>query len=193
MNTTLRDGHGEPQQWDGIWQTAEKRGDEVLFTKSQPQTLKELIQRSYFEDLWHWMGDDAQGAKYLELGSGRGTTSMYLAEQSCDVTLVDLAETALSLARENFAAYGLKEPTCILANAEQTGLPEESYDCIYNIGLLEHFEDPEPVIREAARLLKPGGTLFMVVVPHISKAKGFLSWLLFKPWFLITRPAKSII
>ena len=50
------------------------------------------------------------------------------------------------------------------ADARDTRLPAESYDCIYSVGLLEHFEDPKPLLEEAVRLLRPGGLHFAVIV-----------------------------
>ncbi len=107
-------------------------------------------------------------AQCLELGSGRGTTSMYLASKGCKITLVDLASAGLELAVKNFAACGLPAPRTELRDAQDTGLPSGTYNCVYNIGLLEHFEDPLPVLSEAIRLLRPGGMLFMVIIPDRS-------------------------
>jgi len=104
--------------------------------------------------------------RFLELGAGKGTTSMYLAnEEFEDITMVDLSESGFDLAKRNFAAAGLKLPKMVIANCEDTQLEAESFDCIYNIGLLEHFEDPAPTLRETYCLLKPGGLVFMPIVP----------------------------
>jgi SAM-dependent methyltransferase len=157
---------GDWQRWDRIWRGIRETGnDATLYTRGRPRSLLEFWQRAYFEDLWASMGPRAAEAKCLELGSGRGTTSMYLAERCCDVTLVDRSPAALELAVQNFRSFGLRRPTILAADARSTGLPSEAYDCIYNIGLLEHFDDPLPVLTEALRLLKPRGLIFMVIVP----------------------------
>lgn len=107
---------------------------------------------------------------------------MYLAsEGATDITMVDLSESAFRLARENFEREGLTVPNLIHANAESTELPSASVDCIYNVGLLEHFEDPAPVIRETYRLLKPGGITYQPIVPDLSFRYALLCLLLFKP------------
>ncbi|OGQ81404.1 MAG: hypothetical protein A2289_05790 [Deltaproteobacteria bacterium RIFOXYA12_FULL_58_15] len=128
------------------------------------------------------MGERAPMAKYLELGSGRGTTSMYLANRGCDVTLADLSGEALKQAEANFQREGLERPKTVVADARDSGLPPRTFDCIYNIGLLEHFEDPRPVLRETVRLLRPGGLGFMVIVPEIPNHRSWLPQLLFCPW-----------
>lgn len=158
---------GDWQEWDAIWSRIESDDRRVLFTRGAPTTLTQLWQRAYFDDLWA-LTAHVRDAPFLELGSGRGTTSMYLASRRRDVTLVDLARAGLDLAGRNFRAFGLPAPRLHVADARDTGLPAGRYGCVYNIGLLEHFDDPVPVLQEALRLLQPTGLLFMVIVPERS-------------------------
>jgi ubiquinone/menaquinone biosynthesis C-methylase UbiE len=176
---------GDPAHWDRIW--GEMHEDAVLYTPRRPTSLSQFCHRAYFEDLWALMGTRAHGARYLELGCGRGTTSMYLAARGQDVTMLDLAPQALKLAQANFRQVGIKAPRMVLADARQTNLPGASFDCVCNIGLLEHFEDPRPVIAEALRLLSPGGLAFMVIVPKVPASREWLTNLLFCPWHLTPR------
>ena len=160
--------HGDWQSWDRVWKNGLAAEDEILYRPDTPRTLRQLWQRCYFEDLWALLGPRAHTRTFLELGSGRATTSMYLAAHGAQsITLVDLAPHALELAKRNFARCNLREPRTVLADAASTGLPDASFDCIYKIGLLEHYEDPAPVLRETWRLLAPDGLIFMVIVPRV--------------------------
>jgi SAM-dependent methyltransferase len=173
---------GDWQQWDAVWRSMRQSGtDAVLYTDGTPRTLMEFWQRAYFEDLWGLMRGTAASARFLELGAGRGTTSMYLASRNCDVTLLDLAPAGLELAVLNFERRGLRRPFTRIADARETGLPSGAYDCIYSIGLLEHFSDPVPVLKEALRLLKPQGLLFMVIIPEGSPCRSAPIRLLINP------------
>ena len=49
------------------------------------------------------------------------------------------------------------------ADVRKTGLLAESFDVIFSQGLLEHFPDPQPVLTEMNRLLKPGGFIIIDV------------------------------
>ncbi len=180
---------GNPDEWNRMWEDSETQ----LFVRSTPKSVIQLCQRGYFEDLWSFLKDTPQPVHCLELGSGRGTTSMYLSSCGCRITMVDLATEAFHLAEINFKGEGLNLPTLITADVRNTGLPGNSFDCVYNIGVLEHFEDPRPVLMEAIRLLKPGGLLFMVIVPSIPLTRRWLSYLLLAPWHLVWQPGKALL
>jgi len=120
---------GNAVEWDSIWAGLPVDAQK-LFTCDSPRTLLQFWQRAYFEDLWALLGAGAERARCLELGSGRGTTSMYLASRGCDVTLVDLSPAALEQARSNFRAQGLREPSLFLTDARDSGLKPGSYDCV---------------------------------------------------------------
>jgi SAM-dependent methyltransferase len=53
-----------------------------------------------------------------------------------------------------------------VGRGEATGLPEASFDAVLCTQVLEHCEDPAAVLREVARILKPGGALILAV-PHV--------------------------
>lgn len=188
----IAEDQGDWKFWDQNWKSLGE-DKQILYTPDQPRTVRQFVQRCYFEDLWHLMGTQAKKSRYLELGSGRGTTSMYLASQGCDVTMVDLSPSAFEVASRNFSAYGLKQPDFITADAGNTDLPSEQWDCIHNIGLLEHFEDPVPVIREALRLLKPGGLIFMVIVPAVPPSRSLPIRMVFNPVIAFGGIAKRIV
>ncbi|MCC6752575.1 MAG: class I SAM-dependent methyltransferase [Saprospiraceae bacterium] len=161
--------------------------DSCLFTRSMPKTLYQFWQRAYAQDLISFA--HRQGCKsFLELGCGRATTSMYLADSGQhNITLVDLSEEARNLAESNFSRMGLRFPPFFLADVRATGLPTGHFDCIYNIGLLEHFDDPSEVLKETYRLLKPGGVIFMPIFPQRTPALAFVLRAVFNPLSFVKR------
>lgn len=176
--------HNDFHTWDSAWSSLS--GDRVqLFTRGTPRTLYQFWQRCYVDDLWPLVEQSGTAGRYLEVGSGRGTTSMYLASRGCDVTLLDYSPSALSVAQTNFAREGLPRPHLVVADARATGLRSGEYDCVYSLGLLEHFEDPRPVLAEMLRLLKPGGWLYALIVPVRPARVKALSYGLFAPWRLL--------
>jgi len=186
---------GSSGQWDDIWTqySGDDTGMKKLFSRGKPSTIYQFWQRAYFEDFIEIIGERRNG-KFLELGSGRGTTSLYLANEGIqDITLLDLSETALSQAVLNFEFEKVPAPKTVLANAEDTGLDSDSFDFIFNIGVLEHFEDPGPILRESFRLLRPGGQIFMPIVPDMPYRKSLICRTLFNPLSIAKQTVKSII
>jgi ubiquinone/menaquinone biosynthesis C-methylase UbiE len=185
--------NGDYKRWDKIW-TSIGEGEKVLYSKSQPKSLPQLLMKFYFEDLHFFIKKllNKNGICCLELGSGRGTLSMYLADDGHNVTLVDLSKTALALADSNFKRSNLKSPHLVNADVRNTELKSEDYECVFSVGLLEHFENPKPVLKEALRLLKKDGLLFMVVVPKISPDKEKIIEIIFSPIRILTYPMKFL-
>ena len=173
---------GSYEGWNEVWKGQAAQGNiNRNFCPDSPATLGQFWQKGYAIDLLNLI-KGKNYSRFCELGSGRGTTSMHLSYHgNTDITLVDLAEDGLEIAKASFAAYKLPIPNIVVANVENTPLPSDSFDCIYNIGLLEHFEDPRPTLMEAFRLLKKDGMIFMPIVPELPAHKSFAHRLFFNP------------
>ena len=172
--------------WDSAWSSLP--ADRLqLFTRQAPRTLYQFWQKCYVDDLWPLVERSGGAGRYLEVGAGRGTTSMYLASRGCDVTLLDYAPAGLAVARANFRREELPSPRTVIADARATGLQSGQYDCVFSMGLLEHFDDPLPVLQEMLRVIKPGGWLYALIVPDRPPSARLLAEALFAPWRLAPR------
>ena len=125
--------------------------------------------------------EDVRGKKILDVGSGTGMTSAYLASLGAKVTLVDISDKALAFAQKYFRAKKL--PVKIIkADAFTTRLPRAGFDVVWNGGVIEHFSDRKKVemMKRMWRWVKPGGVL-VISVPHAKDfpfmiAKQILLW-----------------
>lgn len=93
-----------------------------------------------------------KGKNVLEIGCGIGTDSINFAKNGADLTVVELSEKSLEIARKRFSVYGLKAKF-YLGNAEELNsfLPVEPYDLIYSFGVIHHTPYPERVFEEIKR------------------------------------------
>jgi 2-polyprenyl-6-hydroxyphenyl methylase/3-demethylubiquinone-9 3-methyltransferase len=102
-----------------------------------------------------------QGAKVLDVGCGAGLLSEALAKSGAQVTAIDLAPDLIKVAKLHRLESGV-DVDYRLQSAE--ALAEEapgSFDAVTCMEMLEHVPDPAAILSACARLLKPGGRLFV--------------------------------
>jgi len=98
-------------------------------------------------------------ARLLDGGCGLGDWTVYFTRNGYPTTGLDIS-------RETVAQLGALFPDVAFATGDirDTGLPADSMDGYFFWGVFEHFESGlQPCIREALRVLKPGGYLFVSV------------------------------
>jgi len=70
---------------------------------------------------------------------------------------------------------------------ESIPLEDETFDAVYTVATLEHVINPEKVVQEMLRLLKPGGILYCSTAPIWYSAYGYhpkeIYPALWEPWF----------
>jgi cyclopropane fatty-acyl-phospholipid synthase-like methyltransferase len=107
-----------------------------------------------------------RGARMLDLGCGSGVLSCVFAEHGADVTGVDITEAGVQMTRRAAAALGCAVNVARM-DAESLALREAAFDTVFSWGVLHHTRNTEQGFREAARVLKPGGSgLVMVYHKH---------------------------
>ena len=105
---------------------------------------------------------DGGGRRLLEVGCGIGVDSIQLARRGYEVTAVDLTENALAVARQLRAHRGVSVDFR-LGNAEGLDFPDRSFDAVYSFGVLHHTPDIERSVAEVRRVLRPGGTAYVML------------------------------
>lgn len=95
-----------------------------------------------------------------DLGAGTGLLSIPLASSGLRVTAVEPARLMLSVLEENARAAGVTV-TPVHAAAEDTGLPESSFDLVTLADALQ-WVDPELAGAETRRILRDGGFLAVI-------------------------------
>lgn len=157
---------GDSASFDTNW----KNREESLYTHWTRGEVKNQIQLAFrnhwtlFSELMKKEPNYNGGKRALEIGCGRGSLSCYFSDAGFDCTLVDLSASVIDVAKSIFERNSLKANFQV-GDANALEIPDNSFDVIYSIGLLEHFEDIEKPLKEQIRVLDKGGIWFGYIVP----------------------------
>lgn len=99
------------------------------------------------------------GQQWLDAGTSGGWYAGVLAAEGARVLACDLSPAMLQVARRRENAPGIDYA---LLNAEDTGLPAESFDGVTIGATLNETSSAPAMLRESARLLRPGGQLWVM-------------------------------
>jgi len=109
------------------------------------------------------LAGDVAGRRVLDLGCGEGAYSRALARLGARVIGVDGSRRLVDVARQRAAVSGLEIPYhCRNANALEE-VDDSSFDLIVASMLMMNVEDYPGAMREAHRVLTPGGALCMSI------------------------------
>ena len=101
------------------------------------------------------------GENLLEIGCGAGAVLGILGQNFSGLKLsgIDLEPKQIEYATHYLNRLGLDKANLKVGDAATLPWPENYFDHIYAIWFLEHLPDPLKVLKEARRVLKPGGTI----------------------------------
>jgi 2-polyprenyl-3-methyl-5-hydroxy-6-metoxy-1,4-benzoquinol methylase len=156
INGRTTEGH-----WDDVWSGDIRMGLPSRFNICTENT-KRLIK-----------GKVKSGMRVLEIGCAPGKILAWLAKiMNASVAGLDYSERGISLAKKLFEALEIEgDLRCedVFSNTFLRG----SFDFVYSVGVVEHFDDAAPIVRQHMNLLRPGG-MALVVIPNYGGVYGLV-------------------
>ncbi len=129
------------------------------------------LDQYHFEKLHHLLRlvdfDGYRGRRVLEVGCGAGVDLARFAKGGASVVGVDLSPSAIDLARANFEQQGLVGDFRV-ADGEALPFEDNSFDLVFAHGVVQYTADPQRLVDECRRVLKPGGEAVFQVYNRIS-------------------------
>jgi len=115
------------------------------------RSLEEVIQKS--ADL---IEERVKPGKILDVGSGYGFFLQYMAQKGWQADGIEISQPGRNYCQTHFPGLRIRSNPL-----PDPSIPDRSYDVVTLFYVIEHLADPLLVLREAFRLLKPGGLLLL--------------------------------
>ncbi|MBS3151261.1 class I SAM-dependent methyltransferase [Candidatus Woesearchaeota archaeon] len=136
-----------------------------------------------------------EGDSILEPGCGSGYVSIQFAKEGYNVTFLDNSDIALKLVKEQYP-----KANTIKADINKMPFRSSTFDLTWNYGVIEHFDNPEKVVKEMIRVTKEQGKLILVVPAYMSLMhflykilNAFNLWTIDKQIFFKKSELKSLL
>ena len=112
------------------------------------------------------------GPSVLNLGSGPFFELQQLRDNGRRFTICDVDPRAVELAKERYSSR--LAGADVLEPGRALPYPDDGFDAVVSMDVIEHVPEPLPWVREALRVLKPGGLLFLTTPNYGSLSLRFL-------------------
>lgn len=109
-----------------------------------------------------------RGSRILDLGCGPGIIAEKISSGDYRVSCIDFSSELLFRARERLKGSGCKPPNFIQADAHALPFKNGAFDAIICVGVASWVADPAKLLHETARVLRPGGMLFITAINKLS-------------------------
>ena len=125
-------------------------------------------------------GRDLDNRRVLEIACGRGELAEWCAAHGrpSPFLAADFSMTAVRLARTRVLtsaqAAGVR---FVQADAQAIALPDDSMDTVISCETIEHVPDPRAAVRELARVLRPGGRLFLTTPNYLGPIGAYRGYM----------------
>lgn len=140
---------GSNKLWNYQWRIFSQK----IYLKTNEGVIKEILKIT---------DGDLRGKKILEVGAGSGSDVIDLTKKGAQCFALDFSKESINVCQKLAEQERVNIKT-FLADCRQIPIESNYFDLVFSVGLVEHFKDPVPILREQLRVLKKGGFLIIDV------------------------------
>jgi ubiquinone/menaquinone biosynthesis C-methylase UbiE len=128
--------------------------------KSAAEGGHSKIRANYYKLLWKQITNKNRGENYLDIGAGELVNSVTFGESFENTYAMDVefSDETISWAKEQIPNIQVSR-----GDAHKLSFEDNKFDVVTMISVLEHLKYPETGLREAIRVLMPGGELVIQI------------------------------
>ena len=116
---------------------------------------------------------DLEGRRVLEIGCGRGDFARWLGQRRPplkQLVATDFAVSAVAVARRVAREQSLESISWQVADIGALDFHDATFDTVFSLETIEHTPSPKRAVAELARVLAPGGRLFLSTPNYLNAA-----------------------
>jgi 2-polyprenyl-6-hydroxyphenyl methylase/3-demethylubiquinone-9 3-methyltransferase len=110
------------------------------------------------------------GKNVLDVGCGGGILSESMARLGARVTGIDMGEAPLAVAKLHLKESGVRVDYRRISAEDMAEEQPAAFDVVTCLEMLEHVPDPSSVVRSLAKLVRPGGQVFVSTINRNPKS-----------------------
>jgi 2-polyprenyl-6-hydroxyphenyl methylase/3-demethylubiquinone-9 3-methyltransferase len=153
--------------------SSQRREEKLVWFEANLRSIRREMERT---GIWR------EGLRVLDIGCGLGYQCEFFHEHGMRATGVDVDPDLIACARER-AAHGRLPLRLEVGSAERLPFGDEEFDIVYANSVLEHVIDWQASVSEWARVLAPGGALWIQTTNVFHPRQAEYRWLPLYSWW----------
>lgn len=150
----------EQKKWNDFFLMEANTKAESVEGYKKPNLWRQICDDDFISILQKYLNTN-ENIKVVEPGCGSGLTAFSISNfyKNIEITLCDISENALKVAKKNEPLSLKNKVQYHECTVDSMPISSDFSDLTWNIGVLEHYSlsDIEPMVKEMLRITKPGG------------------------------------
>jgi ubiquinone/menaquinone biosynthesis C-methylase UbiE len=124
--------------------------------------VRAFWQKHYEATLFERLGGRTENQRVLEIGCGRGVGTEIIFERfgAREVQAFDIDDDMIQRARTRLSRYAPERLRLFVGDAAAIDAEDQSYDAVFDFGIIHHVPMWWRAVAEVSRVLRPGGRFF---------------------------------